>query len=104
MNEILNLILAFILGLALGALFFGGLWLTVKRAVTAKIPALWVFGSLFLRISITLMGFYFIASGGWQGLLVCLAGFIIARVIVLRITKQIDQKKMPLKKEDINEA
>ena len=47
MNETVNMILAFIAGLALGTLFFGGLWFTVKKAVTAKIPALWIFTSFF---------------------------------------------------------
>ncbi len=39
-NETIYMILAFVAGLALGTVFFGGLWFTVKKAVTAKIPAL----------------------------------------------------------------
>lgn len=98
------MILAFIAGLALGTLFFGGLWLTVKKAVTAKIPALWIFGSFFLRISITLVGFYFISSGNWKRLLICVAGFIVARTLVIHFTKSVDKKQIQLKKEVSHEA
>jgi len=39
MNEIIFLVWAFILGLVLGTIFFGGLRITVKKAVASKIPA-----------------------------------------------------------------
>lgn len=104
MNENVTIILAFIAGLVLGTLFFGGLWFTVKKAVSAKIPALWIFCSFFLRVSITLVGFYFVSSGNWERLLICLFGFIIARFIVIHFTKSIDEKQMPLKKEVAHET
>ncbi len=99
MNEIVLLILAFLAGLILGTLFFGGLWLTVKKAVSAKIPAIWFFGSLLFRVSITLVGFYYVGAGNWQRLLICALGFIVARYIVLHLTKSIEQKRIQLKKE-----
>ena len=90
MNETLNMILAFIAGVAIGTFFFGGLWFTVRKAVNAKTPALWFFGSFFLRVSITMVGFYFISLGNWQHLLVALLGFVIARFIVTHFTKSIE--------------
>lgn len=99
MNETVSIILAFVGGIALGILFFGGLWFTVKKAVNAKTPALWIISSFFLRIGIIAVGFYFIGSGNWVKLLICLLGFIIARFIVLNYTKSIDEKQTPLKKE-----
>ena len=104
MNETVNMLLAFIAGLVLGTLFFGGLWFTVKKAVTAKIPALWIFSSFFLRISITLVGFYFVSSGNWLRLLICVVGFIVARTLVIHFTKAIDEKQILLKKEVSHEA
>ncbi len=104
MNETVSITLAFIAGIALGILFFGGLWFTVKKAVNAKIPALWIFCSFFLRISVILVGFYFIGSGNWVRLLTCLFGFIIARFIVIHFTKSIDEKQILLKKEVSHEA
>jgi len=99
MNEIVYMILALIAGLALGLLFFGGLWVTVKKAVASKIPAIWFFISLLVRLSITLIGFYYISLGSWQRLIVGVVGFIMARFIVLRLTKSIEEKQIQLKKE-----
>jgi len=87
MNETLILVLALATGVLLGAIFFGGLWWTVQKGVSSKRPALWFFGSLLLRTSIALVGFYFIARGHWERLLVCLLGFAMARLIVMRLTR-----------------
>jgi F1F0 ATPase subunit 2 len=99
MNEIVYKILAFIVGLLLGTIFFGGLWFTVRKLVTSKRPALWFLGSFILRVSITLIGFYYISSGSWQRLLICVAGFIIARFAVIHFTKLSKEKLILLKKE-----
>jgi F1F0 ATPase subunit 2 len=86
MNEMLKLVAALASGLLLGAIFFGGLWWTVRRGVTSKRPALWFCGSLLLRTGIVLAGFYFVTGGHWQRLLACLLGFVIARRIVTRLS------------------
>ena len=86
MNEILTLVLALVTGVLLGTLFFGGLWWTVRKGVSSKQPVLWFFGSLLLRMSIALAGFYFVSGGHWDRLLACLLGFVIARFIVTRLT------------------
>ena len=87
MNEPLSLLFAFTAGILMGAFFFGGLWWTARQGVASGHPALWFFGSLLLRTSIALAGFYFIARGHWESLLVCLLAFVIARVIVTRLTR-----------------
>ena len=86
-NETLILVLVLATGVLLGAIFFGGLLWTVQKGVSSKRPALWFFGSLLLRTSIALVGFYFIARGHWERLLVCLLGFVIARLIVMWLTR-----------------
>ena len=86
MNETLTLALAWVTGGVLGTIFFGGLWWTVRKGVSSKQPALWFFGSLLLRMSIALAGFYFVSGGHWDRLLACLLGFVIARFIVTRLT------------------
>ena len=85
MNEILTMVPAWMAGGVLGAMFFGGLWWTVLKGVSSKQPALWFFGSLLLRMSIALAGFYFVSGGHWERLLVCLVGFVMARLIVTRL-------------------
>ena len=73
MNEVLLLALALSAGVLLGAIFFGGLWWTVRKGVSSEQPAFWFFGSLLLRMSIALAGFYFVSGGHWERLLLCLA-------------------------------
>jgi F1F0 ATPase subunit 2 len=87
MSETIILGAALAAGVLLGAIFFGGLWWTVRKGMTAKIPALWFLGSSLLRTGIILAGFYFVARGDWKKLLLCLLGFLIARMIVLRLTR-----------------
>jgi F1F0 ATPase subunit 2 len=87
MNETIILVAALAAGILLGAIFFGGLWWTVRKGVTAKNPALWFLGSVLLRMGIALAGFYLVARGDWKKLLLCLLGFLIARVVVLRLTR-----------------
>jgi len=86
MNEMLPLVLAWAAGGVLGAIFFGGLWWTVRKGVASKQPALWLLGSLLLRMSIALAGFWFVSGGHWGRLLACLLGFVIARFIVTRLS------------------
>lgn len=85
MSNALALLLALAAGAALGVLFFAGLWWTVRKGVTARRPALWFFGSVLLRMAIVLPGFYFVSGGHWDRLLVCLAGFVVARFILIRL-------------------
>ena len=87
MNETLTLVLAGMAGFLLGAIFFGGLWWTVRKGVSSPRPALWFFVSLLLRMSLVLAGFYFVGRGRWERLVVCLLGFVIARFIVTRLTR-----------------
>ena len=87
MNETVTLVLAWVAGLLLGAIFFGGLWWTVRKCVAAKNAALWFLGSMLIRMGIVLAGFYFVGRGDWQRLVICLLGFIIARFIVMRLTR-----------------
>ena len=87
MNNYLLLALALVAGLVLGTIFFGGLWWTVHKGVFSKSPALWFLGSMLMRMSLVLAGFYFVGRDDWQRLVACLVGFIIARFIVLRLTR-----------------
>jgi len=91
-NEYLIMVLALIAGALLGAVFFGGLWWTVRKCVSSKKPGLLFFGSFLLRMGFVLAGLYFIARGHWERLLICLFGFIIARLMVMRFTHVFEQR------------
>lgn len=87
MNEMLFLAPVMAAGFFLGAFFFGGLWWTVKRGVSSRRPALWFLGSMLLRMSITLAGFYSVGRENWKRWLLCLLGFVLARLVVQRLTR-----------------
>ena len=87
LREFVTLDLQFFAGVALGAIFFGGLWWTIRRGVSSQVPGLLFAGSLLLRTSVTVGGFYFVSHGDWRKLLACLLGFITARLFVTRLTR-----------------
>ena len=87
MNELLDILPALIAGLLLGILFFGGLWWTVRKGIASSRPTRWFLGSLLLRTSLTLVGFYVVSDGQWLKLLMCLLGFTLARLLVTRLTR-----------------
>ena len=87
MNETWILAVALVIGVLLGAVFFGGLWWTIRKGISSKQPALWFFGSLLVRMCIVLAGFYFVSGGHWERLVLCLIGFVIARLAVTRLTR-----------------
>jgi F1F0 ATPase subunit 2 len=95
MNDTLGLMLGLLIGVLLGAMFFGGLWWTVQRGVSSNRPVRWFFGSMLLRTSIALAGFYLVARGHWERLLVCLLGFLIARLVVTRFTRVREKPTYP---------
>lgn len=89
MAEWQSLAPAFVAGLLLGAIFFGGLWWTVRAGLTAAQPALWFLGSVLLRTGIAVGGFFLVAGTEWELWLTCLLGFIVARSAVHRLTREI---------------
>ena len=87
MSDIGPIIGALALGMFLGALFFGGLWWTVHRGLTATNPAMWFGVSALARMAMTLSGLYYVARTGWPSLLACLCGLLIARVAATWLTR-----------------
>ncbi len=97
MNEIVALLLALVTGALLGVIFFGGLWWTVQKGFASKQPALWFFGSLLLRTGIVLAGFYVVGRDQWTRLVVCLVGFLLARLVVTWVTRTIEKPSYVIK-------
>jgi F1F0 ATPase subunit 2 len=80
-------LLAWTAGGALGLMFFGGLWWTVRKGAASRRPALWFFSSLLLRMGLTMAGFYGVSGGQWERMLLCLLGFVMARPLVIWLTR-----------------
>jgi F1F0 ATPase subunit 2 len=87
MTDTLGLMLALVTGISLGAMFFGGLWWTIRRVLSSNQPALWFLCSLVARTWLVMAGFYFVGRGNWVRLPICLGGFIAARLMVTRLTR-----------------
>ena len=87
MNEILMFGMTIIVGFILGIIFFGGLWWTVRFGLESKYPAICFIASFFIRTSSVLAGFYFLLDGHWERIVTSLMGFLIARILVMQLTK-----------------
>lgn len=88
MNDPLALLLAWMVGGALGSFFFGGLWWTVSQLSESRRPALLIVSSFLLRTSVALGGVYMVvATGHWDRLVLCMFGFFLARFATTRLIK-----------------
>jgi F1F0 ATPase subunit 2 len=96
MTRIPDLLTAWLAGGVLGAIFFGGLWWTIRRGVSSQQPALWFLGSLLARMSVALAGFYFVSGGHWARLVACLLGFVTVRLVVTRLTRSKGEQQCTL--------
>ncbi len=97
MDEALSMAFALATGIVLGTFFFGGLWWTVSKGVSSRRPVLWFFGSMLLRTSIVVTGFYFVLGDDWKRLLAGLLGFIVARIGVTRLSRPVQPQDQLMK-------
>jgi len=85
MSGLFPLVLAFVAGLAIGAVYFAGLWWNVKRIAGTAPSATRVAGNLLIRLAMAAAVFYAIlVFGHWPHLLAALAGFAATRTLALR--------------------
>ncbi len=81
----LHLAGAALAGAVLSVVFFGGLAWTVQRGLRSPHPARWFLTSMLARTAIVLAGLWFTAGTDWRKMLAALAGFAVARIIVIRL-------------------
>lgn len=96
-NEVSAIALALLTGAGLGVVFFGGLWLTLLKLPTTRWPILLALGSMIGRMCITILGFYLISDRSWQQLVACVAGFILARQLLIRRLRPVSSGSQPIK-------
>ena len=82
-----GLLISFAAGLVLGAAYMAALWFTVRRLSTVRHPGLWLFGSALVRVVALLAGFYWVSQGRWQGIVLCLLGFVAARLVATNLPR-----------------
>lgn len=71
-------------GAAIGLVYFGGLWTTVRRLPTARRPGLLVFASFVARIAVAVTGFVLLLGGDTRRAVVALIGFLAVRTVAVR--------------------
>ena len=80
---IIEILIAFCVGIALGWFFVGGLWMTVRKLPTAESPMLLSMSSLLLRLAVTLIGFWLVGRGSWRRLVAALIGFVLIKFLLV---------------------
>jgi F1F0 ATPase subunit 2 len=80
----LGLLLAFLIGVLAGTVFFGGLWWTVRRLRAGPWLPVYLLTSFLLRMGAAVFLIFVAADGHWERLLACLVGLLLARAIWIR--------------------
>lgn len=97
MINILEGLLALLVGAMLGVFYFAGLWWTVRQLGSSQYVALLFVFSLLFRSSTVIVGFYLILGDNWLRLVAGLVGFMVARFLVTRYSKKSTKKSVDKK-------
>jgi F1F0 ATPase subunit 2 len=84
MSWVILVVLGCVAGLALGLLFFGGLWWTTQRLAASSRPALVVSVSLLVRTGVLALALVVLARAHVSLLVGAAVGLIIARIVLTR--------------------
>jgi len=71
-------------GAAIGAIYFAGLWETVRKLSETNKPFRRVVLSFALRMILLISGFYLVMQGEWERLVAAMIGLILAREFLVR--------------------
>ena len=85
-NNLFLLLLASIGGGFLGVFYFAGLRWTLRKSIDSRSATLWFSLSFLLRSGVCIFGIYWLGANDVLRILACLGGFIVARMIVLKMT------------------
>ena len=83
-QNLLPLVFPLAVGVALGVFHFGGLWWTVRRMASMQRPWLLLWASFLVRSVVTVGGFLLVADSGWERIVACVVGFLLARSALIR--------------------
>ncbi len=80
----IQLIIQCVAGTIIGALYFGGLWLTLNKLTEKKRWGLWLGVSFLVRTTLAVTAFWFLGAGDWRRLLALATGFTIVRFLSVK--------------------
>jgi F1F0 ATPase subunit 2 len=94
MSEFPFLLLSLASGFAIGSVFFIGLWLTTRRVLQSRHPAMLALGSFLARSLVAVGGFYLIARrGDWRAVIAAVIGFLAARFLAMRFHRNPEKSR-----------
>ena len=89
MTDLVNMLLALVVGSLFALSYFGGLWWTVKQLPMAPYPSALYFGSLLLRLAMLMAGcFVVLVYCEWPQPAACLVGFVGTRLLALDLIRR----------------
>lgn len=84
MPDLFSILFTVFAGFGLGVFFYGGLWITIRALPGSRHPTLLALGSFWGRTALVLGGLILVTGHRWQNAIACLAGFIVARIVLAR--------------------
>jgi F1F0 ATPase subunit 2 len=85
--QVVDLLAFAAIGAAVGALYFGRLWLSMRQLPRLNHPMLWLLAGTFARLGLVLAAFLLVSQGQWARLVACLAGVVAAGIYLQRKTR-----------------
>jgi len=78
-----------LVGLVVGATFFGGLWWTVRQTATSNVAVapLNFLLSYLVRLALVAAGLYLISGLGWQSMVACGVGIVLVRTMFVALMR-----------------
>ena len=93
MTESINLLLSLAGGGLIGFVFFGGLWLTTRKVLHSRRPALLSLASFVGRSLLAVGGFYrFARQGDWKAVVAAAIGFLAARFAATALMRRAHER------------
>ncbi len=84
MNDSLLIVIKMLaVGISLGIVFFGGLWLTLKRLTSSNSPHLLVLLSALFRTTAVVYGLWFFSNGSPLGIVSGMGGFVALQMVAV---------------------
>ncbi|HSP46599.1 MAG TPA: ATP synthase subunit I [Clostridiaceae bacterium] len=87
--------IAFLAGILLGILYFGGLYVTVNHMKRTRHPALLMMGSFIFRMAVLLFGFYLLRNGGAYHMIIALFAVILVKFVMVAMVRRTIGKPGP---------
>ncbi len=85
MSDLVSVLISMAVGIGMGALYFGGLWLTQRALPRSRYPERLFALSFLARTAVTAAALFTLAqSGNWRNVVTGLAGFVLLRTLVAR--------------------